>query len=370
MLQEAKEKERKRRLKQWDEEDKGRRHRSLDSDSDDDRPHLSRRRNRFSDEEINKAGSRSARNYRSDDETNKKSGLAKLSFRRSLEDLSVKRSPMLNRRTNRSRSPSPDLISSKRNFSSLNSRKSRSRSPSPPSRFGGRDSLYNNQRTVAPGKLAPLRNHRTLQNDYDSDKEPWQRNKLRNSNRYDDSDEERTPRSRSKYSPRNNDSDEEYPSRRTTTGKSRLRSSRDSDDDDDNDDRYRSSKGRGDRIGSKGRKTGDDSDSEPTRVTFLSDPFSKKRRSPRPSSPTVPSSLSPRKSRDPLSSNYELAPLPRRGLAPLAPIAPLEPISKTGLFTFLSHPMLSHSYSILPRCHSYQPPSPKRKEYANCNSVF
>ena len=241
---------------------------------------------------------------------------------------------MLNRRNNRSRSPSPDLISSKRNFSSLNNRKSRSRSPSPPSRFGGRDALYNNLRTAAPGKLAPLRNHRALQNDYDSDKEPWQKNKLRSSNRYDDSDEERTPRSRSKYSSRNNDSDDDFPSRRTTTGRSRLRSSRDSDDDDDDDDRFRSSYGRSDRYRSKGSKTGDDSDSEPSRVTFSSDPFAKKGRSPRPSSPTVPSSLSsPRKSRNPLSSNYELAPLPRRGLAPLAPIAPLEPI-KAGLFTF------------------------------------
>ena len=301
-----------------------------DSDSDeDDQPRLSRRKNRLSDDELNKNGSRSARNYRSDDEVNKKNGLTKLSFRRSLEDLSVKRSPILNRRFNRSRSPSPDLLSSKRNFSSLGDRKSRSRSPSPPSR------LHGSTRTT-PGKLAPLRNHRSLQNDYDSDKEPWQRNRLgRTSNRFDDSDDEWTPRSRNKYSSRYNDSeeDEDVQPRRQAMGRNRFRSSRDSDDDEE-DGRYRSSLGRGDRFGAKGKKTGDDSDSDPARVSFASDPFGRKGRSPRPSSPTVPSRLSPIKSRDPLSSNYELAPLPRRNLAPLAPIAPLEPISKTGLFTF------------------------------------
>ena len=122
-------------------------------------------------------------------------------------------------------------------------------------------------------------------------------------------------------------------------GRNRLRSSRDRDSDDDEEEaRYRSSFGRGDRgdrFTSKGRKTGDDSDSDPPKASFTSDPFGRKGRSPRPSSPTVPSSLSPIKSRDPFSTNYELAPLPRRNLAPLAPIAPLEPISKTGLFTFI-----------------------------------
>ncbi len=366
VFQEAKEKERKRRLKKWDEEDvrgsgpASRRRYGSDSD-DDNRPSLNRRKNRFADDELNKSGNKSSRSYRSDDDSSKKGGLAKLSFRRSMEDISTKRSPMLNRRNNRSRTPSPDLYTDRKNFNSLSGRKSRSRSPSPPSRFGGRDSLNRS------GKLAPLRNQRGMSNDYDSDKEPWHRNKLRSSGgykRFDDSDDERTPRgSRRKVSPRDRDnSDEEnkFP-KRLTGSKTRFKSgSRDSDDEDDT---YRNRSARG--SGRYGRKDDSDSDNNaPPRVSFttadpLSSARSNKGRSPRSSSPPIPTLRNGRSSSPPVpalrnarsssppvpalrnarDSGYELGPLSRRNLAPLAPIEPSAP--PAGLSRFSPHSAIS-----------------------------
>ncbi len=297
---------------------------------EDERPTLGRRKKKNSSDEENSYLSRSARNYRSDDEFGgKKKELTKLSMKNgSLEDLSYKKPSLLDRRNklNRSRSPSPTGFG--------RNRRARSRSPSPSRHPAeGREGLYHTPRST--GRLAPLRNTRGLSNDYDSDKEPWQRNKLPSHNkRFDDSDEDTPKMSRKKYGSRFSDEDDapirgrsrydEDPPRVSLT-RGRLSSSRGSDDEDDRG----SMRSRGSRFSSR---KGDDSDSDPPRVSFSSSGFRGKQPSPRPSSPSIGGSSLAR--RDPFASNYgsELNPLPKRGLAPLAPIAPLQPLSQ-GLFT-------------------------------------